>query len=319
MIPYLMTYSVAALKMNQKPCDFSRKSVEAAVQKVTALYSPGTNISAGEMNKFYGEAQQEYSRLFTSGGSCVDNWGFYAEEAQLADIKEEIASSKSACEQKVSHTYGLNMYKMMVTHGLPDAALEGKQVLEVSSGRGAGAAYVAKHYHPAKYTGVDLNKDRVDVAIESSGAPNLAFKVGSALELPIEDSRMDFVLNVEASFHYPSFEKFISEVYRVLKPGGKFLWVAPLLIQGDTVAKKENQFATAGFHPIKTTDISQNVLKSRQNHIAKSDKRELEQLCAFSHRTPGWAEWWCLPGSIHYQGLEKGENPYIRIVAEKPH
>ena len=51
----------------------------------------------------------------------------------------------------------------------------------------------------------------------------LSFITGDACELPFDDNSFDVVLSLESAFHYPSREKFIREVKRVLKPGGKFM------------------------------------------------------------------------------------------------
>ena len=39
----------------------------------------------------------------------------------------------------------------------------------------------------------------------------------------IESDSIDVLLNIESAFHYPDKVSFLSEVHRVLKPGGEFL------------------------------------------------------------------------------------------------
>jgi ubiquinone/menaquinone biosynthesis C-methylase UbiE len=48
---------------------------------------------------------------------------------------------------------------------------------------------------------------------------------GDAENLPFLDESFDAVLNVEASHAYPHFNRFLSEMVRVLRPGGHFLYV----------------------------------------------------------------------------------------------
>ena len=54
--------------------------------------------------------------------------------------------------------------------------------------------------------------------------PGLAFEVGDAERMPFPDASFDAVVNVESSHCYPSMPAFLSEVRRVLRPGGHFLY-----------------------------------------------------------------------------------------------
>ena len=50
----------------------------------------------------------------------------------------------------------------------------------------------------------------------------------SALELPIKDNKIDFVLCLDVIEHVEEDEKMIKEVSRVLKPGGKIILATPM-------------------------------------------------------------------------------------------
>jgi len=47
---------------------------------------------------------------------------------------------------------------------------------------------------------------------------------GDAESLPFADESFDAVINVEAAHGYPNFPRFLAEVARVLRPGGRFLY-----------------------------------------------------------------------------------------------
>lgn len=102
--------------------------------------------------------------------------------------------------------------------------LAGKRVLEVSCGGGGGASYIMRTLRPASYTGLDLNPASVDLCRESHPLPGLEFVQGDAQNLPFPDESFDAVINVEASHQYPDFRRFLTEVTRVLRPGGHFLY-----------------------------------------------------------------------------------------------
>ena len=97
-------------------------------------------------------------------------------------------------------------------------------MLECSCGHGGGASYLVRTQHPASYTGLDLNPAGIEFAKNRHHLPNLDFVEGNAQALPFADESFDALVNVEASHLYPDFPKFLSEVTRVLRPGGHFLY-----------------------------------------------------------------------------------------------
>ena len=117
--------------------------------------------------------------------------------------------------------YNIQLYHRTATQ----ADLSGKQVLEVSCGHGGGASYLMRTLGPASYTGLDLNADAIAFCQKRHRLPGLDFVHGDAQNLPFADESFDAVINVEASHGYPDFPRFLAEVARVLRPGGRFLYV----------------------------------------------------------------------------------------------
>lgn len=104
--------------------------------------------------------------------------------------------------------------------------LAGKDVLEVGSGRGGGASWVARHYQPAAMTGLDFSPTAIESAKKwHAEVANLRFVEGDAERLPFPDASFDVVINVESSHCYGDMNRFVQEVERVLRPGGRFGWV----------------------------------------------------------------------------------------------
>ena len=90
----------------------------------------------------------------------------------------------------------IQLYNMNIR----DVDLKGKEVVEVGSGRGGGASWIAKTYDPRKLTGLDFSKDAVRLANKWYGSQaNLSFKVGNAEALPLVDNSQDIIYNVESS------------------------------------------------------------------------------------------------------------------------
>lgn len=102
--------------------------------------------------------------------------------------------------------------------------LTGKKVLEVSCGAGGGASYIMRALGPAAYTGLDLNPASIERCRNTHNILGLEFVQGDAQNLPFPDESFDAVINVEASHQYPDYFRFLTEVARVLRPGGHFLY-----------------------------------------------------------------------------------------------
>jgi ubiquinone/menaquinone biosynthesis C-methylase UbiE len=111
-------------------------------------------------------------------------------------------------------------------HRVASAAdLAGRDVLEVGSGRGGGASFVARYHRPARMTGVDFSPTAVALCQRRHAAVgHLAFRTGDAEALPFPEASFDVVINVESSHCYGDVDRFFAEAARVLRPGGWFLY-----------------------------------------------------------------------------------------------
>ena len=70
--------------------------------------------------------------------------------------------------------------------------------------------------------GLDLSPEMIRRAKEKQ-IPHADFCVGDAEFLPYPDQSFDVVLCMQSFHHYPNPEGVLEEVYRVLRPGGRFL------------------------------------------------------------------------------------------------
>ena len=102
----------------------------------------------------------------------------------------------------------------------------GKRVLDLCCGHGAGTeALLAAG---AEVTGLDFSSAMVSQARNRAGAAELL--EGDAQSMPLPDSRFDAVVCGFGIMHIPDQPKALSEVHRVLRPGGTFVmtvWCGP--------------------------------------------------------------------------------------------
>ncbi|XXY16958.1 class I SAM-dependent methyltransferase [Sorangium sp. So ce216] len=206
--------------------------------------------------------------------------------------------------------YAIQLYH----HVAGDLGVKGKHVLEVGSGRGGGSNYVAEYLEPASVTGLDLSSAAIDFCRRAHTADRLTFVEGNAMDLPFKDNSFDVVMNVESSHCYPSFDKFLSEVARVLRPGGLFSWVDARF--DDRVLDLERAFALSGLDLVRQTDITQNVVQAL-DAISDDKKRVIEEKIPRPFR-PLIMSGVAVRGTLVYNALESGKLRYLSKVLRKP-
>jgi ubiquinone/menaquinone biosynthesis C-methylase UbiE len=116
-------------------------------------------------------------------------------------------------------------YSVQLYHRVATAEdVENRDVLEIGCGRGGGAAYIAECLRPRSYVGLDLCEPAVAFCRRTHAREALSFTRGDAQNLPLPDESVDVVLNIESSHRYTDVARFLSEVRRVLRAGGVFLY-----------------------------------------------------------------------------------------------
>ena len=101
----------------------------------------------------------------------------------------------------------------------------GKDVLDVASGEGYGSALLAQV--AKSVIGVELAEDVVAHANTEYGQPNVCFRQGDARELPIPDDSIDVAVSFDTIEHFDGHDRFLSEIRRVLRPGGRLVISTP--------------------------------------------------------------------------------------------
>ena len=105
------------------------------------------------------------------------------------------------------------------------AAYPGGKVLEVGSGPGRLAVRLAREAPGMTLTGVDISDAMVERAArraaEGAGlTERVLFEVGDVGALPFADQEFDAVVSTLSLHHWPDPARGLSEIHRVLKPGG---------------------------------------------------------------------------------------------------
>lgn len=180
------------------------------------------------------------------------------------------------------HRYPIQLYHHIAS-AIDWTGLDG---LEVGSGRGGGAAYVMRRFSPRSLIGLDITANAVAFCQKHYAINGLTFKRGNAESLPFADHSFDVVMNVESSLYYPNIERFFSEVVRVLRPGGHFLYTDARY--SDEIDRWRRQLANTGLHLRHEVDITANVIRALE-----LDKERRETLV--KRHIPRFLHWATLP------------------------
>jgi ubiquinone/menaquinone biosynthesis C-methylase UbiE len=186
--------------------------------------------------------------------------------------------------------------------------LNGRDVIDISCGRGGTAQVIARFFQPRKIVGLDLSFNAVRFDRRQHERPGIAFCVGDAERTPFAAASFDVVTNIEASHAYPEIESFYAEVSRVLRPGGWFIYSDAL--PAGALERARRSLGDLGFTIGLDRDITANVLRS-------CDEVAGQRARAFSEESKRINMFLGTPGSDIYGGLKSGSWKYMIFQLQK--
>jgi len=229
------------------------------------------------------------------------------------------------------HTRGLAATRELIAFARVTA---GSHVLDVGSGLG-GPARVLASEKSCHVTGVDITKEFCDVATMLSKLTKLdrvtEFKHGDATALPFTDGNFDLALTMQIQMNIENKHDFYAEVFRVLKPGGRFVFQdimsgpggeihlpVPWASQRDSsflvsVDELRDMLRAVGFKIESLEDTSEAALAWRKNQPAAAG---LAPSALGIHVVMG--EQFALMQSNQVRNLEQRRVSFVRGLVSKP-
>jgi ubiquinone/menaquinone biosynthesis C-methylase UbiE len=104
---------------------------------------------------------------------------------------------------------------------------EGMHILEIGCGRGVGTQEIFRRFGAQSVYAIDLDPDMINKArrrLAHFPAERLKVEVGDVTAIRAEDQTFDAVFNFAIIHHVPDWQASITEIRRVLKPGGRFFF-----------------------------------------------------------------------------------------------
>ncbi|SRR5712691_3528939 len=207
-----------------------------------------------------------------------------------------------------------NRYCIQLYHHVAAAIdLKGKDVVEVGSGRGGGASYIARYLGPRSMKGIDFSKKAIEFCRTYYSIDGLSFLQGDAENLPLADSSVDVIINLESSHCYGSMTKFLSEVYRVLRPDGYFLFSDHR--DHDRINLLHEQLKDSGLSLVKENDITLNVVRALELDNDRK-QRMIAQKCPRVLRREA-EEFAAMKGTRAFETFKSGYSRYLSFVLHK--
>ncbi|MBO9562864.1 MAG: class I SAM-dependent methyltransferase [Niastella sp.] len=210
----------------------------------------------------------------------------------------------------------VNRYPIQLYHFLAKKTeIRDKHVLEVGSGRGGGANYIYGYLKPAGMTGVDIARNAIKLARQNHKGNNLHFLQGNAEKLPFAGESFDVVVNVESCHAYGSVPRFLTEVKRVLRPGGIFLCTDLRAPEG--MAKLKEQLSSSGLALLSEENITRNVVNAIEEENSIKEQRIQKHIARWMR--PAFSEFAGTKGSRIHKDLQSNTLIYYSFVLQKAH
>jgi SAM-dependent methyltransferase len=112
----------------------------------------------------------------------------------------------------------------------------GATVVDIGCGAGMDLLLAARAVGPrGRAIGIDMTEamaERARAGAHATGLENVEVRLGDALSLPVDSTSVDFVISNGVLNLAPDKNEAFGEVFRILKPGGQFLY-------GDIVVARE--------------------------------------------------------------------------------
>lgn len=131
------------------------------------------------------------------------------------------------------------------------AFVKGKTVLDVACGTGYGSAILSQDGKASHVIGIDISREAIEYAIRHHVNLDVEFKAGDAHNIQLPDDALDVVVSFETIEHLNDYQKYLTQIYRVLNENGLLIVSSPnrrVTSPGKSLRDKpNNEFHTVEF------------------------------------------------------------------------
>ena len=168
-------------------------------------------------------------------------------------------------------------------------------LLEVGCGSGGPAVFLARTLG-LTVTGIDINEAGIATAKATASAAGLADRTNFVRHdggetFPFADQSFDAIQSIDAVNHIPDRKALLTELHRLLRPGGTLLYTDPVIVTGpvnsDEIAvrssigffifmprgENERLLQECGFDLVSAEDVTANIAMISARWLAAREKR----------------------------------------------
>ena len=191
----------------------------------------------------------------------------------------------------------------------------GLEALEIGCGRGGGCSFLKRYLEPKSIIGMDISANAIGFCDRNYSIEGLSFLRGDAEALPFANHSFDVIINLESSHCYANLETFFREVFRVLKPGGHFLYAD--FRRSREIDHWRTQLEKTGMELLRGENITPNVVRSLDlDHNRK--QKLIHQYIPRVLRIPFGAIAGMKGSRFIYGSFKRGEKIYVSFALRKP-
>jgi len=218
--------------------------------------------------------------------------------------------------EDAAERHGLMLHARVAASGGHGGVLQGLDVLEVGSGRGGSAVFVASASAPRRLTGLGVAPAAAALAsARHGGLPNLAFAQGDAENMALPDNSFDLVLNIEGAHCYASVPRFLAEAARVLRPGGELLFAGFASRRGGAYDRLAAALEACPLTLARLDDTTANVVASLR--LDEARKHALIRRAVWAPLRSFATGAYAMEGTAMRRALEDGGTAYVAAVLVK--
>lgn len=260
------------------------------------MYEEKKRYSNQDISDYYEQTEIHYRRAWDLDASKALHYGYW--DSQVSNFRESL--------QRMNEVFA----------AFADIQ-PGQHILDAGCGVGGSSIYLAKTLG-CKVTGVTLSQKQVEMArknAEESGVSHLVdFYVQDFTRTSFPDQTFDVIWGMESVVYIHQKIKFMSEAFRILKPGGKIV-LAEYLQPERELSKSESRILNNWLNAWAIETLN------NKTEVDLSAKEAGFSVTEFKNVTPNIrkASWRMYYGSFYLRllsGLYRLYNPKVRHFAD---
>src|SRR5262245_6055534 len=199
------------------------RAAASAIPPAVVPSTPLPGKQTFEQSSTSGEVKANYKRFYNAINSQLDasvfgQFSFFLNYGYRPDLNPQHSRI-----QLPDHFVNKNSVRLLF-EVIGDCDLKDRRILDVGCGSGGTVVVIKQFFEARSVQGLDLSPNAIAYCRTSHQYDNVRFDEGDAEKLPFDPEQFDVVTNIESSHSYPNLGAFYAEVFRVLAPGGCFLY-----------------------------------------------------------------------------------------------